>query len=81
MSGEELDAHEEELQTPEEYYPEYDGPSAPPVFVVLESDLQSHELRSSKINIGKKISDPLKRGIQLQKKGSMLSRSSKVKPL
>ena len=51
----------------------YDGPTAPPVFVVLESDLESHELRSSSNKISKKFSEPIKNiavhGMQLPKKG------------
>lgn len=81
MSLAESGSDDDIRQEADEFYPEYDGPSAPPVFVVLEKDLESHELRSNKLNLSKKISDPLKRGFPLQKKGSALSRTSKVSVL
>ena len=54
--------------------PEYDGPEAPPVFVVLESDLASHEIRNSKSSNLKKI-NPIK---NLPRMGASTIRTSKV---
>ena len=55
--------------------PEYDGPSAPPVFVVLEGDRDVHELKSGKHTITKKF-EPLKRGIQIPKPSNVRRGSS-----
>jgi len=52
--------------------PEYDGPEAPPVFVVLESDLASHELRNSTKTSNLKKINPIK---NLPRKGASTIRT------